>query len=163
MAQCDNQDGVQDKIVMSPDKCKFDFGSLSFDSPNANKTSCFSHAQLSTLHKMTDSWNAPDGTKLFPGFPPGADPSILTLQANPSDYGFLQWFVYNDTSWNYSTFSYADVQATDRINPGQATANHFDLSAFKHRGGKLIMYHGWLTPSFRQAHQITSTSNSNTP
>ena len=146
MRQCDGQDGLDDQIIMTPDKCQFDVNTLSCDSGQVNKSTCFTDAQLNTLEKMIHPYIAPDGTFVFPGFAPGADATILTTTANPLGYGFLQWFVYNDTSYSYTSFSYADVLAADRANPGQATANNFDLSAFKNRGGKLIMYHGWADP-----------------
>ena len=146
LKQCDSQDGVADQIVQIPYQCQFDYKPLSCDLSSANQSVCFDSAQADTLQKLLSPFTAPDGTFLFPGFAPGSDPGILSTAANPLGYGFLQWFVYNDTTWNYTIFSYKDVEAADRVNPGQATAQDFDISPFKNRGGKIIMYHGLADP-----------------
>ena len=106
-------------------------------------------SQLQTLQKLYNPYIA-DGNFVFPGFALGADPSLLTLAANQLGEGFFKWFVYNDTSYSYQNFTYADVQAADRVDPGDATADQFDISEFKNHGGKLIMYHGyadWAIPT----------------
>ena len=141
-AQCDPQDGVTDSIMQNPGACNFNYDSLLCSSENANTSTCLTPTQLDTIQKLYHPY-IEDGNFVFPGFALGADPSLLTLAPASLGYGFLQWFVYNDTSYSYQNFSYADVQAADRVNPGDATADDFDISAFKNKGGKLIMYHGW--------------------
>ena len=140
-AQCDPQDGVTDGIIQSPDTCQLDYDGLC-SAENTNTSTCLTPVQLSTLQKLYNPY-IEDGNFVFPGFALGADPSLLTLTPNQLGYGFLQWFIYNDTSYTYENFSYADVVAADRVDPGDATAEQFDISAFRNRGGKLIMYHGW--------------------
>jgi feruloyl esterase len=59
---------------------------------------------------------------------------------------FWRYWVFNDTNWDFRTFdfdrdaAYADSKMT------MVTANDPDLSAFKQRNGKLLMYHGWADP-----------------
>ena len=141
-SQCDPQDGVADNIIQSPDTCKFDYDRLLCSAANTNTSICLTPTQLETLQKLYTPY-VEDDNFVFPGFALGADPSLLTLTPNQLGYGFLQWFIYNDTSYTYQDFSYADVVAADRVDPGDATADQFDISAFRARGGKLIMYHGW--------------------
>lgn len=132
---------MPDGIIQSPDACHFEYQRLPCSAENTNTTTCLTQSQLENLKRLYNPYIA-EGNFVFPGFALGADLSMLTLMANPLGYGFLQWFVYNDTSYSYLNFSYADVQAADRVNPGEATADRFDISAFKNRRGKLIMYHG---------------------
>jgi feruloyl esterase len=66
----------------------------------------------------------------------------------------LNWFRYLGFARNQPDFELRDVRfdkATfDRLNVlGNAiyNANNPDLSAFRARGGKIILYHGWADPS----------------
>jgi len=54
----------------------------------------------------------------------------------------VQDFVLNDPTWNYYDFNYTIVELADQLQPGNATANDYDLSPFQQRGGKLLQYHG---------------------
>ena len=57
---------------------------------------------------------------------------------------FFKNFVYSDANWNFRTFDPdRDVRlAVDRT-AKFIDATSTDLSAFRKRGGKLILYHGW--------------------
>jgi feruloyl esterase len=70
-------------------------------------------------------------------------PTYLTGTA-PTDFDtkYERYFLYNNTSWNWKQFN--DNVSYDSINtdPGQATADSFDISAFQKKGGKILMYHG---------------------
>jgi len=81
----------------------------------------------------------------------GADPTPLvgiTDTGVPSPLGttYIENFVVNDTNWDFHTFDYSLVQYAEQLDPGNATADDFDLSAFKARGGKLLQYHGLADP-----------------
>ncbi len=143
--QCDPQDGVTDQIISSPDTCDFDVTALLCQDSRSNKSACLQPVQLQTVQTMySDYMNG--STFVFPGFEKGANPSALTLMPSTLGYGFLQNFVYNNSTWNWTSFSYADVEYADSVDPGMADANDFDLSAFESRGGKLIQYHGLADP-----------------
>lgn len=63
---------------------------------------------------------------------------------------FLKFFVFNDPNYNSLSF---DINSSDLararavIHRGGAAATDPDLSAFRDRGGKLILYHGWSDPA----------------
>ncbi|UQC73409.1 tannase and feruloyl esterase [Colletotrichum lupini] len=50
--------------------------------------------------------------------------------------------VVNDTDWDWRSFDFNTVKLIDTIDPGNSTADKYNLSAFKNRGGKLIHLHG---------------------
>ncbi|KAI1740027.1 feruloyl esterase B precursor [Xylaria scruposa] len=142
---CDSQDGIADSIIQDPASCRIDYTTLLCSSSSASQTACVTESQLPTLQKMFSPYTI-NNTIVFQGLPFGADPSILASGANSIGYGYFQDFVYNDTSYNFSSYSDDDFLTAVRINPGRATADNFDISGFKERGGKIIMYHGYADP-----------------
>ena len=61
---------------------------------------------------------------------------------------YVQDFVRNDKNWDWHNFTYeSDTKLADKLRPGNATADKFDLSDFREKGGKLIHYHGLADPS----------------
>ncbi|KAI0968704.1 feruloyl esterase B precursor [Xylaria arbuscula] len=142
--QCDPQDGVVDNIVSDPFGCNMDFEALLCT--GTNSTACLTPAQLTTLYKFYDNWVDTDQEFVFPGVSLGTDASFLLGSIQSLGSGFFQYFVYNDTDYDYTQFTYKDLQAADAINPGNATADDFDLSPFLNRGGKILKYHGEADP-----------------
>ncbi|KAI0098527.1 feruloyl esterase B precursor [Nemania sp. FL0031] len=139
---CDSQDGVTDSIIQDPANCKIDYTALLCSSPSANQNTCVTKHQLATLEKMFSPYMIND-TIVFEGLPFGNDPSILASGANSIGYGYFQNFIYNDTLYNFTSYTDKDYFAAVQSDPGRATAQDFDISAFKESGGKIIMYHGY--------------------
>lgn len=140
--QCDPQDGLVDGIVSDPFGCNFDFEAL-LCTPASNASACVTPAQLATLNKFYNAWVDANQTLVFPGAALGTDPTFAMGPSLSSlGYGLFQWWVYNNTEWDYTKFTFNDVLFADAINPGGATADNFDLSPFQDRGGKIIKYHG---------------------
>ncbi|TVY27482.1 putative feruloyl esterase B-1 [Lachnellula hyalina] len=141
--QCDPQDGQTDGIISDPYSCNFSSAALACSSTNS--TNCLHPAALDTLNTLYSDWRDPSGNFLFPPFALGADYSGLTKSTSaPSGFGtdFVADMVMNDANWNWTTFNTSIVEKADRLNPGGANADDFDLSSFQSRGGKLIHYHG---------------------
>ncbi|KAI0184582.1 feruloyl esterase-like protein B [Xylaria flabelliformis] len=142
---CDSQDGVTDSIMQDPASCRIDYTTLLCSCPSASQTACVTESQLATLQKMLSPYTI-NNTIVFQGLPFGADPSILASGANSIGYGYFQDFVYNDTAYSFTSYSDDDFLTAVRINPGRATADDFNISGFRKRGGKIIMYHGYADP-----------------
>ena len=135
---CDPQDGRADNITQNPFHCTIDYTTLNLTS-----------AQIETLKTLYSNWTDANGNFLFPSHSPG---SLLNLadptSANPLGYTFYSYFVKNDTSYNFTSFTLADLAQADATNPGSANADDFArIDHFAARGGKLMMYHGWLDPA----------------
>jgi len=88
------------------------------------------------------------GQLLWPGVERGAD---LVALAGPTPFPIpteqARYWVYFDPNWDWKTLTLANYEAffnknAEMVGPMMATDNP-DISAFKQRGGKVIMYHGW--------------------
>ncbi|KAH8664207.1 feruloyl esterase B precursor [Xylariales sp. PMI_506] len=144
MRQCDPQDGVVDGIISDPDRCNFDFDALLCTATRTK--ACLSPAQLQTVYEFYSDYIDVNQTFVFPGMPYGADPVVLMSEVIPISIGYFRNWVYNDTDWDYTKFTYADVQNAVQIDPGDASADDYDLSTYRNRGGKIVMYHGIADP-----------------
>ncbi|KAI0547942.1 feruloyl esterase B precursor [Xylaria curta] len=138
--QCDPQDGLVDGIISDPYSCNFDFEALLCT--DTNSSACLTPAQLTTLYKFYNDWIDTDQDFVFPGISLGTDPGFLLTSIQTLGSDFFRYFLYNDTDYDFTKFTYKDVQFADTINPGNASADDFDLSPFLDRGGKILKYHG---------------------
>ena len=88
------------------------------------------------------------GQLLWPGVERGADLGALAGAAPfPIPIEQARYWVYFDPNWDWNTLTLGNYEAffnksAEMVGPIMATDNP-DLNAFKERGGKLIMYHGW--------------------
>lgn len=140
--QCDPQDGLVDGIISDPYGCNFDFEAL-LCTPTSDPATCLTPAQLTTISKFYNPWIDTNQTYLFPGMALGTDPSFaMGPHLTPLGYGLFQYFIYNNSEWDYTKFTLNDVTFANTINPGDAAADNFDLSPFRERGGKILKYHG---------------------
>ncbi|KAK1520289.1 tannase and feruloyl esterase [Colletotrichum costaricense] len=143
--QCDPQDGITDSIVMDPYACDFRPEAMLCTSTNNNASSCLTPQQINTLRQLTSDYVDVDQTFVFPKPSLGSSLAFVASGTEePSAIG-LQYvinMVVNDTDWDWRSFDFNTVKLIDTIDPGNSTADKYDLSAFKNRGGKLIHLHG---------------------
>ncbi|KAI0020293.1 tannase and feruloyl esterase [Xylariomycetidae sp. FL0641] len=139
--QCDPQDGVTDGIISDPFGCDFNFEAM-LCKPSSDSSTCLTPAQLTTAYKFYNDWVDTNQTYVFPGASIGTDGTFLLGSVNSLGSDFYQYWIYNNTNFDYTQVTYKDVQFADTINPGNATADNFDMSPFQARGGKIMHYHG---------------------
>ena len=60
---------------------------------------------------------------------------------------FLRYFVKQDPAWSYTAFDLSTYTAETRVLQATLSPMDPDLSAFRSRGGKLLLYHGWSDPA----------------
>lgn len=148
--QCDGADGVLDGIVSAPQLCDFDYGALQCGSANValSASECFTAAQVQTLKNIYNDWRTKSGEFLYPGLSLSSEDGWYagTLlgwpEPSPFGVGYQRYFLYNDPDWPWQSFNDSSVTYAEKKRPGQATAAQYDISAFRDRGGKVLMYHG---------------------
>lgn len=143
--QCDGLDGVSDGIVSAPDLCDVDLQPLSCNREGADESKCFTDAKLETVRRMYSDLYV-DDKFVWSGYDPGSElqwSSVLTKD-DPSAYGvgFQRYFLHDDPAWSWQNFDNNLFSYAAEKNPGEARADVYDLSEFRDRGGRIIMYHG---------------------
>jgi feruloyl esterase len=154
LAACDKQDGVADSVLDDPTQCRFDPSVLLCK--GAESDDCLTEKQVAALKKIYAGPRNAKGEQIIPGFVPGGEtgPGGWTgwiTGASPtkaaqfffSTQAFMN-MVYNNPAWDYKTFDLErDGKLADEKLASAINATDPNLKAFKARGGKLILYHGW--------------------
>jgi feruloyl esterase len=167
-AKCDPGDGLSDGLILDPTACRFD---LAKDLPTCSESSsagCFTVPELRAVQSVYAAVGS------FPGFPVGAealvpaggppgaptpsgprsgwDPWIVRFDGQPAiETSFVETFfkhmVTPGTEIDWRTF--APDRDKDKLRTISALldATDPDLSRFKGRGGKIVMYYGWADPA----------------
>jgi feruloyl esterase len=158
-AACDKLDGVADDILNDPRECHFDPASIECKAGDASDK-CLTHAQATVLKKIYAGLQNGQGRTIFPGYQPGAEDgqggwALWITGPAPArslmaffGIGYFSNMVYDHADWSYKSFTVdASVQAAKDKTAAALDAVNPDLSAFRDRGGKLILYHGWDDPA----------------
>ena len=158
-AACDGADGLEDGLLSDPRTCSFDPTTLSCE--DGETADCLQSAQVDALRKLYDGPRNSMGQSLHPGLPYGSE----------VDWG--QWVTgrtadVNDDLWRFAATQYMRYMGLQQ-DPGESYeitefdfdtdparldfmmsiygADNPDLDAFRARGGKLLMWHGWSDAS----------------
>jgi feruloyl esterase len=153
IAACDGIDGVKDGVIEDPKRCTYDPKPLVGTS--AGDCGAFTDADVNVIRKLWEGPRRADGSFMWYGLARGADMNALWSSRGtplrPVPFGLsMDWFRYFLTQdpkfdgnavtpasyerfWDQSVEQYANVIATD--NP--------DLTGFRDRAGKAIVWHGW--------------------
>ena len=81
-------------------------------------------------------------------FQGGVDAGDFQAPEAPSAFhgfgnGIMKYFIYNDPEWSYVDYDYDNLARNAARAAETLNATNPDLSAFRERGGKLIIYSGW--------------------
>src|SRR5690606_36148472 len=101
-------------------------------------------AQVETAKRIYAAARTSSGQYVFPGKVPGSELGWAQNQ-NVSGLPAGSFMVaYNDAKWDPMTFDLdRDIKVVDEKVGTIINAVNPDLRAFKARGGKVLMYHGW--------------------
>ncbi len=162
---CDALDGLRDGIINDPRRCHYDPDVLLCAASHSR--SCLSPPQLQVLKKIYAGPADSQGRQIFPAVMPSSEdgdggwkdwitgPEFEKASGVAYASGFFQDMVFSDRTWNYHT---ADVdealQAANQKMAPVLNATDPDLGKFKARGGKLILYHGWLDPAISPVNTV---------
>jgi Tannase and feruloyl esterase len=152
-------------FLVDPRRCTFDPTQLQCQAGDA--PTCLTAAQVEAAKLIYQGPVNPRTLEpIFPGFMRGSENAWRQVLVGPTSGGIpipggssFEFFVhgvgvFSGVNANFLDFDYdSDVVATDTKAAGSGltyaqalNAMDPDLSVFKHRGGKLIMYHGFADP-----------------
>ncbi len=145
LAACDAKDGVKDGLLNEPRSCKFDPSVLLCKAGDAEN--CLTAPQLEAVKRMYAPAKTKGGELVFPGKQPGSETSWTAIAGGqgPAGVSLGSFLVaYDNANWDWRAFDLdRDLKVVDEKVGTIVNAVNPDLSAFKARGGKLILYHGW--------------------
>lgn len=148
LAACDAKDGIQDGILNDPGSCRFDPAALLCS--ESNKENCLTAAQIETARKAYGGVKTKTGQLVYPGSSFGFETGWRMPQPGGSlpavGLDTFRYLGHQDANWNGMSFDLDKDLALAVENAGFIDAINPDLSKFRARGGKLLMYHGWADP-----------------
>jgi feruloyl esterase len=148
---CDVLDGVRDRLIENPPRCRFDPEVLRCK--GADAANCLTAAQMESARVAMSPLKDPaTGAEMFPGYEPGTELGWGRLLGGPGPYDTTldtyKYLVFKNPSWDWRTFSLErDLAEATRATQGLLTAVDPNLTPFAARGGKLLLYHGWADES----------------
>jgi feruloyl esterase len=147
LAACDAKDGVADGVLDDPRRCDFDPQSLACS--NADGPSCLTPQQVNAVRQIyAPAKNPRSGEEIWPGLMRGSELGWAAQAGGPAPIrlatDFFKYLVFDNPNWDWRSFDFDRDVATATAKVGAiVTTMNADLEAFRSRGGKLILYHGW--------------------
>src|SRR5262245_60772030 len=145
---CDANDGVKDGIVSDPQMCRFDPQVLmcrASDSPD-----CLTADQVRTAKRAHEAVKTKTGEMIYPGSAPGFESGYrMPTPGSPTNPLFTdmpRYVGHQDAKWDIMSFDLDADLALAMKNASFIESTDPDLTKFKARGGKLLLYHGWADP-----------------
>ncbi len=160
LAHCDADDGLVDGILNDPGNCSYDIGQLPVCS-GVDNDSCFTEQEINAARTVYEGPITSSGEKLFSGFPFGGEPDVGGWEVwiaggleseQATGYPNLQFYFavetmkylyFHNPDFQYSGYDLAGYEIDSRYADSTLSATDPDLSAFRARGGKLLLYQGW--------------------
>ena len=143
---CDAKDGVKDDAIEDPTRCNFDPASIQCAGPD--KPSCLTEPQVETVRLLYGGAKFADGAQIYSGFEPGSELQWSALLRGPEPLNinndFFKYIAFENPDWDFRSFD-VDADTRDieaRLGP-TIDSTQTDLTAFKKRGGKLLLYQSW--------------------
>ncbi|PYN30047.1 MAG: tannase/feruloyl esterase family alpha/beta hydrolase [Candidatus Rokuibacteriota bacterium] len=141
---------ASDNFLTDPRFCDWDPGTI--QCPLLDGPDCLTADQIRAARAIYDGPRNPtNGHLIYPGSVRGSENAgdlgwnALGATPEPQFDSLFKW-VFGAT-WLWQTYDFAgDMADVDLVLAPILNAMSTDLSAFKNRGGKLLMYHGWADP-----------------
>ena len=149
LATCEVNDGVEDGFLNDPLACGFEPGTLQC-ARRSETDQCLTREEVRSVERAYAGVFSQNDNLLYPGHAKGfelgwripaegAEPSALQSDAT-------RYIARGDADWDWRTFDLDEDLALAQQRAGYIEALQTDLGAFKARGGKILMYHGWNDP-----------------
>jgi feruloyl esterase len=173
---CDELDGIPDRILNDPRDCPFNYATdlpMCEDGVYQDGDLCFTTAEVEMIGLIYARTETPFYGDWSVGYPYGGENQaggwvqwvvggagfVPYFNGYPNiQYAFagdyFKYIFYNDPEYNLHDFDPSTDQ--DDLTPVVSiiSATETDLSAFKARGGKMIMYNGWSDPALSALNTI---------
>jgi feruloyl esterase len=151
VAACDAADGAADGVMEDPRACTADkFNIDSLQCTGAETASCLTPDQIAVAKKIyAGPKNPRTGAQIYPGLLVGTEsgwPGYWGV-TEPVRADYWRLWVFENPQWNWWTFDYdRDLTFADAKVSPLVDQNSTDISAFKTRGAKAIVFQGWQDP-----------------
>jgi feruloyl esterase len=172
LAACDALDGLEDGILNDPRQCHFDVASLQctgdktdecltaeeltavnaiyddFQDPDGNTLMAGFNYGGEDSAAGWSRWLT-GGLKGFSGeFQEGVGSGGFEAPPTPSAYyafgnDLMRYFFYQDPDWTYVNYDFSNYLKDSAAVAETLNGTNPDLSEFRARGGKMILYNGW--------------------
>lgn len=172
MDRCDALDGVDDRLISNPGACTVDLAALRCPDGQDTGNTCLSDAQINTVAvtatPLNTDYDLANGIRSVPGYPILSGASFFgnayiafgaSAELAPSEsmaLGSSSLFYYlatNTTQYAIARDRNMTALRFNPVDPGPLTARtqavsalwdatSTDLTAFRQRGGKMILQHG---------------------
>jgi feruloyl esterase len=157
---CDTLDGAKDGLVGNPEKCSFDPATLLCK--GADSDACLTAPQVEAAKMLYGDIKTKKGEIIWTGFSPGGELQYTSLTAkidtnappSPFPLDSIRILAYQDPNWDWRTWDLDRDTALAKEKAGFIDVHTRDLSAFKARGGKLLLYHGWSDPGIAAGNTV---------
>jgi len=144
LAACDALDGIKDGLLTDPRNCHFDLSTLLCRGGAGDN--CLTALQLEAVRMAYAPATKKTGEMIYPGLVPGGEAgwaALAAVEPNALNVDMFRYVAHEDPHWDWRTFDLERDTALVDQKAGYMNAMDPDLSAFKKRGGKLLIYHGW--------------------
>jgi feruloyl esterase len=146
LAACDAHDGIKDGLLNDPRKCQFDPSTLLCRAGAGDD--CLTAPQIEAVKMAYAPVKKKNGEMIYPGLVHGGEAGWIALAGGTPEPGALnvdmfRYVAHEDPNWDWRNFDLERDTALVDQKAGYMNAMDPDLSAFKKRGGKLLIYHGW--------------------
>jgi hypothetical protein len=155
LAACDDTDGVKDGVIEDQLRCKYDPKALVGTA--SGSCGAITEADVDVIRKIWDGPKRRDGSFLWYGLPRGASFALSATGGTPPagrpfeiTLDWFRFFLTQNPDWNWQTITHEAYeqfwdQSVEQFGSVFGTDNP-DLSAFRDRGGKIVLWHGWADP-----------------
>ena len=138
---------MKDGFLSDPRRCSFDPSSLLCAS--GDSADCLTAKQVETAKTIYGPVKDPKtGKTIFPGLAKGSElawsPAIGGPEPFAITYDHFKYVVHQDPNWDWRNFDLSRDTALADEKDKDIGATSPDLKAFKARGGKLLLWHGWI-------------------
>jgi feruloyl esterase len=155
ITSCRSAGPARDKFIEDPRQCHYDAKRLV---GTRIGSSVFTLVDAEVVDEIWAGPRGPKGSFLWYGVPRGASLAVLAATGGVPPQGIpysvaLDWcryFLLQDPKWNWTetdqtTFEQLWRKSVEEFGPTIASDNP-DLTRYRDRGGKLIIWHGWADP-----------------